>query len=92
MFIFSTFLLSCGEMLISPILYSVTTRFSNPKYLAIVLSLVTIPSMLFYKVSGRIGEYSSEIGFNTIFFPSLEFSTIMSSVEGPIHFKGPTLL
>lgn len=59
MFIFSTFLLSCGEMLISPILYSVTTRFSNPKYLAIVLSLVTIPSMLFYKVSGRIGEYSS---------------------------------
>ncbi len=70
-FICSAFLLSFGEMLISPILYSITTRFSNPKYLAIVLSLVTIPSMLFYKVSGIIGEYSSEIGFNAIFLVSV---------------------
>jgi len=80
MFIFSTFLLSCGEMLISPILYSVTTRFSNPKYLAIVLSLVTIPSMLFYKVSGRIGEYSSEIGFNTIFLVSVFILLVFGAI------------
>jgi len=71
MFVFSIFLLSSGEMLISPILYSVATRFSNPKYLAIILSLVTIPSMLFNKISGIIAEYSSEISFNTIFLISI---------------------
>ena len=32
------------------------------------------------------------IGTSAIFFPNLEFSTIISSVDGPIHFKGPTLL
>ncbi len=71
MFVFSIFLLSCGEMLISPILYSVATRFSSPKYLAIILSLVTIPSMLFNKISGILGEYSSEISFNTILLISI---------------------
>ncbi|MDO5978724.1 MFS transporter [Flavivirga spongiicola] len=70
-FIFSAFLLSAGEMLISPILYSVTTKFSNPKYLAIILSLITIPSMLFNKISGIITEYSNEISYNTIFLISV---------------------
>ena len=32
------------------------------------------------------------IGIKTIFFPIFEFSTITSSVDGPIHFNGPTLL
>ncbi len=66
-FIFSTFLFSTGEMLISPILNSLITKFSNPKYLAIVLSLVTIPSMIFNGISGTIAEYSNKIGVNTVF-------------------------
>ncbi len=70
-FILSAFLLSAGEMFITPILYSVTTKFSNPKYLAIVLSLITIPSMIFSKISGIIAEYNNKIDFNTIFFISV---------------------
>ena len=44
--------------------------------------------------STKVSECSdtNAIGTKTIFFPSLEFSTIISSVDGPIHFKGPTLL
>ena len=44
--------------------------------------------------AGTIGSSSdtNAIGTTTIFFPNLEFSTITSSVEGPIHFNGPTLL
>ena len=35
---------------------------------------------------------TNAIGTRTIFFPNFEFSIIISSVEGPIHFNGPTLL
>ena len=44
--------------------------------------------------STKVSECSdtNAIGTKTIFFSSLEFSIITSSVEGPIHFKGPTLL
>ena len=44
--------------------------------------------------STKVSECSetNAIGTKTIFFPNLEFSIIISSVEGPIHFKGPTLL
>jgi len=35
---------------------------------------------------------TNAIGTKTICLPSLEFSIIMSSVDGPIHFSGPTLL
>lgn len=67
LFLVSSFLLALGEMLISPILFSITTRFSNPKYLAIMLALVTIPSFLFYRASGLIGEHSHEINSNMVF-------------------------
>ncbi|GAA3631657.1 MFS transporter [Flavivirga jejuensis] len=69
-FMLSAFLLSAGEMLISPILYSVIAKLSNPKYLAIILSLITIPYMLFNNISGIITAYSNEISYNTIFLIS----------------------
>jgi ferrochelatase len=37
-------------------------------------------------------ENSNAIGINTMCLPNFEFSIIMSSVDGPIHFKGPTRL
>ena len=44
--------------------------------------------------STRVSECSdtNAIGTKTICFPSFEFSIIISSVDGPIHFKGPTRL
>ncbi len=71
LFLLSSFLLALGEMLISPILFSITTRFSKPKYLAIMLALVTIPSFLFNKVFGLIAEYIVEIDSNMIFSASV---------------------
>ncbi|WP_452220549.1 MFS transporter [Lacinutrix salivirga] len=67
LFLCSMFFLSLGEMLISPMLFSITTRFSNPKYLAIMLSFVTIPSLLFNRIADSIREYSEDFD-NEIFF------------------------
>jgi POT family proton-dependent oligopeptide transporter len=69
-FLTAVFLLSAGEMFISPILFSITTRFSNPKYLAIMLCVVAIPSMFFFKIAGVLSEHSSELSFNIIFIAS----------------------
>ena len=44
--------------------------------------------------STRVSECSdtNAIGTKTICLPIFEFSIIMSYVDGPIHFKGPTRL
>lgn len=80
LFMLSTFFLSCGEMLISPILYSVTTRFSNPKYLAILLALVTLPSTVFNKVSGLLAENFIETNFDTIIYIGISILIILAIV------------
>ena len=54
--ILSGLLLALGEAFISPMLYAITTRYSNPKYLAIFLSLVSLPIMIFYKIAGKLSE------------------------------------
>ncbi|TDY13682.1 MFS transporter [Meridianimaribacter flavus] len=64
------FLLALGEMFVSPMLYAITTRYSNAKYLAIVLSVVSIPLMLFNKVSGKISEYLTDLGSERILIGS----------------------
>ncbi|WP_299109852.1 MFS transporter [uncultured Tenacibaculum sp.] len=45
-------LLSISEIHIAPIVHSVLTKYSNPKYLAIVISLVFLPSKLLYIILG----------------------------------------
>ena len=49
---------------------------------------------ILYLAQLRVSECSetNAIGTKTICFPNFEFSTIMSSVDGPIHFNGPTRL
>lgn len=49
-------LLAIGEAFISPLLLAITTRYASPKYLAIVLSLVSLPLLMFNKIFGKIGE------------------------------------
>ena len=58
-------LLSISEALISPLISSITTKYVNPKYLAIMLIIVTIPSMLFNKISGLIAGNSIDNGLKT---------------------------
>ncbi|MEO8516852.1 MAG: MFS transporter [Flavobacterium sp.] len=58
----SMFLLSLAEIRLGPILYSILTKNSNPKYLAIIISLSFIPSQLFMYVMGfHFVNPSSEI-------------------------------
>jgi len=67
----------------------------NAGILVYCLHPLSIASFL-YSISSstRASECSdtNAIGTKTICFPIFEFSTITLSVEGPIHFNGPTLL
>ncbi len=65
--IISMIFLALGEVLVAPMLYSITTKYTRPKYLAIMLSVVAIPILLFNKLAGLIGEYALELNRSTIF-------------------------
>ena len=64
---------------------------SIPKFLHPFLSANSLYSM---SSSTKVSECSETkaIGTKTICFSNFEFSTITSSVDGPIHFNGPTRL
>lgn len=55
-YLISLLFLSISEIHISPIIHSILTRFSNPKYLAILISLVFIPTRLFSVMIGLFNE------------------------------------
>ncbi len=50
-------LFSIAELCIAPILYSVLTQYSNPKYLAIVISLATVPTYSVILLMGATKDY-----------------------------------
>ena len=52
LYLISLLFLTISEIHIAPILYSVMTQFTNPKYLAILISLVFIPMRVFSIVLG----------------------------------------
>ena len=62
----STLLLTLGEALVGPMLYSIITKYSNPKYLAIIISVSSIPFMFFNKIAGIFGEKSIDLGVNIV--------------------------
>lgn len=52
----SLLMLAISEMHIAPIVYSILTKYSNPKYLAILISLAFIPTRVFNFVFARFNE------------------------------------
>nr|WP_321229539.1 MFS transporter [uncultured Psychroserpens sp.] len=58
--IISGLLLTLGEGFISPMLYAITSKYSNPKYLAIFLSLVGLPILIFTYIARKISELTYE--------------------------------
>lgn len=63
-YILSLLFLSISEIHIAPIIHSILTRFSNPKYLAILISLAFIPTRLFSVI---IGLFNDKLYDNPIF-------------------------
>jgi len=59
----SLFLLGVAEIHVAPIIHSIVTKYSNPKYLAIIISLAYIPTRLF---SALIGVFSERFYDNPI--------------------------
>lgn len=55
-YLLSLFFLSVSEILIAPIVHSVLTKYANPKYLAILISLAFIPTRLMSLVFGLFNE------------------------------------
>lgn len=61
LYIASIILLSIAELHVGAVVYSMITKYSNPKYLAIVISISFLPMKLFlYVVSLYSGKFSEE--------------------------------
>lgn len=56
-YLLSLLLLGLSEVHIAPIISSVVTKYSNPKYLAIIFGLVFIPSRILPIMFGAFNEY-----------------------------------
>lgn len=90
----SLFFLGVSEILVAPVLYSTLTNNSNPKYLAIILSLSFIPVTLFTALSQvqlpKFQEYTQlleigAIGFLIMGLILLIFLLIRKRKPAPIH-------
>lgn len=55
-FIASILLLAISEIHIAPIIHSILTKYSNPKYLAILISLAFVPTKIFALIFGIFHE------------------------------------
>ena len=55
-YLISLFFLAISEIHIAPIIHSILTKYSNPKYLAILISLAFIPTKLIYLVFGLFND------------------------------------
>jgi len=95
-FIISILLLGLAEILISPTINSVLTKYTNPKYLAIVFSLALIPLSIFYRLNGLMAEYYYDI-IDTGFFLKLSTFLLVAAgiaiiISGFIFFKKKPVL
>ena len=50
-------LLAIAEIYMAPVIYSVLTLYSNPKYLAIMMSLVSLPSKFLFIMVTNISSF-----------------------------------
>jgi POT family proton-dependent oligopeptide transporter len=55
-YLISLFFLAISEIHIAPIIHSILTKYSNPKYLAILISLAFLPTKLIYLVFGLFND------------------------------------
>ncbi|MCL6268200.1 MFS transporter [Flagellimonas myxillae] len=59
-FLISIVLISVAEIFIAPVVYSVVTEFTSPKYLAIIISLTFIPPKAFTAIVGILDFSTAE--------------------------------
>jgi POT family proton-dependent oligopeptide transporter len=69
-YIIAVFVLSIAEILIAPALYSILTKNVNPKYLAIVIALSSIPSTVVNYISGN-SEIMADGGYFSLLYCGL---------------------
>lgn len=86
LFVLAIIFMSIGESLITPLISSVTVKYANPKYLTIVLVLVTIPSLGFNKIAGMLGEKSADYSTNVILVYSACVLVLLSLI-GYLFFR-----
>jgi POT family proton-dependent oligopeptide transporter len=57
-FIISALLLGLAEILINPTIYSLLTKYTKPKYLALVFSVAFLPVGILYKLNSLLFDYT----------------------------------
>lgn len=78
-FIISALLLGLAEILINPTIYSVLTKYTKPKYLALVFAISFLPAGILYKINSLLFEYTYHTE-STGFF--LKLSTFLLLATG----------
>lgn len=85
-FLLSMLFLGVAELCISPILYSILTRNSNPKYLAIIISLSFIPSRLSaFLMAALVTENTS--GLSSLYYGAIFLGLIGIALFILVHVK-----
>lgn len=84
-FIVSIFLIGIAELMIAPTVNAIITVNSNPKYLAIIFSLVFLPIRLIYYVVSKITEATYDtpklgIGIAAVLFLVLGITTFVGYI------------
>lgn len=78
-YLLSMLLIGASEVLIAPIVYSILTQYTNPKYLAIVISLAFIPTKL---LNILVGTFNEQIYEDSFF--SLKIALMLTLILGLI--------
>lgn len=77
LYLISLAFLSLSEIHVAPIIYSILTKYTNPKYLTIVISLAFIPTRLFSYVISFFSEdlyENSSLALNIAFISAIVIS------------------
>ncbi len=86
-YVISMLFLVLSEIHIGPIFYSILTKYSNPKYLAIMISLGYVPTAIFFSL---IGKFSDEFYDSPSF--TLKFAFASSCIIGATLILCPVVI
>lgn len=80
-FIISMALLGLGEIFIAPVLFSVLTQYTKPKYLTIAMSIAFVPTRVFSALLGLFNEQFHENPLLAVIVPIIGLGLITISLK-----------
>lgn len=80
-FIISALLLGLAEVLVNPTIYSLLTKYTKPKYLALVFSVAFLPLSILYKLNSLLVEYTYDTSGAGLFLKLSAFLLVAAGIS-----------